>query len=140
VLRSVTLSVALLLLVGACELTTLVADMHPLQVQVRNLTEGPVDLTVETPDGAVIGAARPPSLPASTTVSVTFLVPVDSEWSVVGEREAFLDNGGLVVPDGERETLLRRSDLVDTTEGECPRLRIEIHPLGGAYACLAQPP
>src|SRR5262245_10980270 len=133
-LLGVTMSV-----VGACDVLAPLAEMRPLNIQVHNLTEAPAFFTVETPSGALVGGAEPQSLPAWSTGGVTFFVPVHSDWTIVGEGEAFLDDTGHAVPGGERETLLRVTDLVDTTEGECQALKIDIYPLGGAYGCLFPP-
>ena len=67
------------------------------------------------------------------------LIPPDSYWSIDGEGGGFLDDSGNAVPGGEREILLRRTDLVNTPEGQCPALKIEIYPLGAAYGCLVDP-
>jgi hypothetical protein len=84
-LRSVTLGLALSVLVAACALVEqppppVPAGTIPLQVQVLNMRREPAELTVRTPDGDLAGAVQPATLPGDSTTDVTIYAP-PGKWS-----------------------------------------------------------
>ena len=84
-LRSVTLGIALSVLVAACALIEqppppVPAGTIPLQVQVQNMRREPAELTVKTPDGVLAGAVQPATLPGDSTTDVTIYAP-PGKWS-----------------------------------------------------------
>ena len=82
-LRSVTLGVALSVLVPACALVEPPppAGTRPFQAQVRNPHPDPAELTITTPAGVLPGAVQPASVPAFSETIVTFDVPIRGEWA-----------------------------------------------------------
>ena len=85
-LRSVTLGLALSVLVAACALVEqppppVPAGTIPLQVQVQNMRREPAEFTVRTPDGVLAGAVQPATVPGDSTTDVTFYAP-PGEWSI----------------------------------------------------------
>jgi hypothetical protein len=85
-LRSLTLGVALAVLVAACALfeppvPPPPVGTIPLQVQVQNMRQEPAELSVRTPDGVLAGAVRPATVPGNSTTEVTFYAP-PGEWSI----------------------------------------------------------
>ena len=83
-LRSVTLSVAISVLVAACALVEqpVPAGTTTVQGQVRNRTGHPVEITVKTPTGALHGAVQPGSVPAGLTPDVTLHLPLGQEYAL----------------------------------------------------------
>ena len=85
-LRSVTLGLALSVLVAACALVEppvppVPAGTIPLQVQVQNMRREPAELTVRTSDGVLAGAVQPATVPGDSTTDVTIYAP-PGEWSI----------------------------------------------------------
>ena len=133
VLRSVTLGFVLSVLAAACALIEPPPLFErfepppplgtvPMQVQVLNRLSEPQNLTISTPDGVLLGAVRPPSLPpGDTTTMVTLHVPSDGDWELN--------------VDGER---LFGSVEFETLEEGC-RLSIDFFPEGTGVGCIADP-
>ena len=84
VLRSVTLGVALSVLVAACELAEppVPAGTTTVQGQVRNRTGHPVDINVKTPTGPLLGAVQPGSVSVGLTTDVTLHLPLGQEYAL----------------------------------------------------------
>ena len=81
-LRSVTLGIAMPVLVAACALTEQPPPLGTVQTQARvhNTAQIPVELAVKLATGVLPGAVEPASLPANGTAMVTFYLPVSGDW------------------------------------------------------------
>jgi len=93
VLRSVSFGLALAVLAAACALVEppMPANTFMVKVEVRNMRPGPVALEVRTPTGVLPGAVQPASLPAGpSSAIVTYHLPVDGEWSIAVNGDAFI--------------------------------------------------
>ena len=106
-LRSVTLGVALPVIVAACALVEPPAPpgTYAVQMEVRNEWPKPVPFTVSFDDQPRADAVRPPSVPGgpSSTI-VTFYLPVAGNWGIdIGEPgEDFGGIGGTGIEENLR--------------------------------------
>ena len=93
-LRSVTLGLALSVVVTACALVEppIPAGTFALQGEVRNAKAEPVQVEVRTSAGAVPGAVQPGFAPAHATTKVTFYIPLAGHWSIWADDEHLIDS------------------------------------------------
>ena len=95
-LRSVTLSVAMVVLAAACALVEPPVPPGTFEVQgeVQNMRPGPVELEVRTPAGVLPGAVQPASVAAGpSTAKVTYHLPITGEWWIAVNGDPFIASG-----------------------------------------------
>lgn len=85
-LRSVTLSLAISVLVEACALAEAPppSETYTIRAVVRNFSPGPVVLRVSTPRGELPSAIEPMAMmPAGpSTTNLTLTLPADGQWTI----------------------------------------------------------
>ena len=112
-LRSVTLSLAMSVLVAACalvELPPLPSGTVTFQVEVRNASRDLVELVVETEAGEPDGSVQPASVAPGSSADVTLSVPIDETWTLsVGGWKRDGDRFGSTIEGWAIEALLDQS-------------------------------